>query len=82
MIVGPAGTGKTVLLSSWLEQASNGRVGRVRWKNAHDDIRLGEVLLLAVGVREEQARALASEDDVDASVAIRDELERRLQAGA
>src|SRR4051812_6519966 len=50
LIVGPAGTGKTVLLSSWLDQASPDQVGRVRWSNAQDHVPLGEVLLLAAGV--------------------------------
>ena len=79
MIVGPAGTGKTVLLSSWLDQASADQVGRVRWSNAQDHVPLGEVLLLAAGVPVDEARVLTGSDQSAADVAatVLDELLRR-----
>ena len=74
LIVGPAGTGKTVLLSSWLEQAST-QVGRVRWKSAHDGVDVAEILLLAAGVESRRAHTLLADSPPgDSMPAVLDEL--------
>ena len=74
LIVGPAGTGKTVLLSSWLEQAST-QVGQVRWKSAHDGVDVAEILLLAAGVESRRAHTLLADSPPgDSMPAVLDEL--------
>src|SRR3954451_18034927 len=83
LIVGPAGTGKTVLLSSWLDQTSADHIGQVRWSNAQDHVPLGEVLLLAAGVPADEARVLtgSGQSSGDVSAAVLDELARRREDG-
>ncbi len=50
MVVSPAGTGKTVLLSAWSAQLSAGAGAPVLWLAAHDHASLDRYLLLAAGL--------------------------------